>query len=97
MKNEKFDLLIVSWFMTDFGIGLGAHFKCPIVVMSPAGALIAIEEFIGNLSPLSSVPHMLLGPIHSMTFFDRVKNMLLGIVDEVLYTYIYYLQQSYYE
>lgn len=37
MSEEQFDLLIIGFFFTDFGLGLADHFKCPSIVFSHGG------------------------------------------------------------
>ncbi len=52
MREEKFDLLIVGFFMTEFCLGLGDHFKVPTIVFSPAGLFSTLSNMVGNpLSP----------------------------------------------
>lgn len=38
MKEESFDLVIVSMIGNAFSIGLAAHFKCPLVVLTRSQA-----------------------------------------------------------
>lgn len=37
MREEKFDLVIIGFFFTDFGLGLADHFKCPSIVFNHGG------------------------------------------------------------
>lgn len=81
MKEEKFDLLLVGYFMTEFVLGLGDHFKCPTILFSPAGIVSSLSGFVGNpLSP-SSTPHFSHLDLDLRTFFDRIKNFLINAID----------------
>ncbi|KAG5670550.1 hypothetical protein PVAND_000804 [Polypedilum vanderplanki] len=80
MKEEKFDLLINGYFMTEFILGLGDHFKVPTIVFSPAGALGNIHRMLGNpLSP-SGAPHVLAQSVE-FNFVGRIKNFFMNIID----------------
>jgi glucuronosyltransferase len=75
MKEEKFDLLIVGYFMTEFILGLGDHFKVPTIVFSPASAMGNLNAMVGNpLSP-TGAPHVLMQSIE-LDFVGRLKNFL---------------------
>lgn len=81
MDEEKFDLLIVGYFMTEFVLGLGDHFKCPTIVFSPAGAVSTLYGMVGNpLSP-SSAPHFVAQSLNLESFGARLKNFFANAVD----------------
>jgi phage pi2 protein 07 len=43
MREEKFDLVIVGYFATNFLLGVADHFKCPQIMISPAGVFTSIN------------------------------------------------------
>lgn len=81
MNEEKFDLLIVGFFMTEFVLGLGDHFKCPTIVFSPAGIFSTLSNMIGNPISLDGAPHFANQAVDLKTFFGRVKNFLVNTVE----------------
>lgn len=97
MKEEKFDLLIAGYFMTEFVLGLGDHFKCPTILFSPAGAVSTLNGIVGNpLSP-SSTPHFAHQNLDLTTFVDRLKNFIINSVDLLIIKQVfkYYGKQVY--
>jgi glucuronosyltransferase len=96
LKREKFDLLIAGYFMTDFMLGLGDHFKCPTILFSPAGAIGTLYESIGNPMGLNGYPH-LLNTDKSMDFMGRVKNFGFASFEVLMSQYFKYRSKQVYE
>lgn len=81
MNEEQFDLLIVGFFMTEFVLGLGDHFKCPSIVFSPAGVFSTLSNMIGNPISPDGTPHFANQAVDVTKFFGRVKNFLVNTVE----------------
>jgi hypothetical protein len=81
MNEEQFDLLIVGFFMTEFVLGLGDHFKCPTIVFSPAGVFSTLSNMIGNPISPEGVPHFAKQAVDVTTFFGRVQNFLVNTIE----------------
>ncbi|XP_055846131.1 UDP-glucosyltransferase 2-like [Episyrphus balteatus] len=85
MKDESFDLVILGYFTNDFLLGVGAHFKCPVVLSFQVRAVGQINDFLGNPQELSYVPSLMGGGTQPMGFVDRVKNFLfVGFIEGVV-------------
>lgn len=96
MKEEKFDLLIVGFFFTDFGLGLADHFKCPSIVFSHGGFFRTLNQMVGNPASVSAAPSALVGG--DMTrFVDRLKTFFMVGVEIVLSEYMKYHSKQIYE
>lgn len=67
--------------------GLGAHFKCPVVVLTTEQQNGAISSLVGNPSSQSSVPNAWLGNVASMDLKHRAKNFFLTIAERIMMTY----------
>ena len=96
MDEEKFDLVIVGFFMTDFMLGLADHFKCPSILFSPAGPWTKILQAIGNPLGTSGTPHKMAN-IDKMNFQGRLKNFLMQMVDYLMLTYTTYRAREVYK
>lgn len=83
MEEEQFDLLIVGFFMTEFMLGLGDHFKCPTIVFSPAGSFSTLNVMVGNPLSLNGAPHFIDLSLE-MNFVGRIKNFLFNSLDYVV-------------
>ncbi|XP_055609693.1 UDP-glycosyltransferase UGT4-like [Uranotaenia lowii] len=96
VREEKFDLVVVGWFMNDFVVGVGSLFDCPTVLYCSAG-FISLTNMVGNPVEVSSVPHLMLGNMGPMTFWDRVKNTLFNTVDSGIKLYIKHTTRPFYD
>ncbi len=81
LKNENFDLLVVGWFLNEYALGLSGHFHCPSVIIAPNVNFYPIRRFSGNPSSVSTIPSVMMGTNHRMTFLDRVYNLLAYIAE----------------
>lgn len=97
MKTAKFDVVIVGWFMTtDVMIGMGAHFDCPTILFSPAGAMGTLYEAVGNPKGVNGFPHVLLAD-KRMDFMGRLKTFSVSVVETLLVHYFKYRSRQVYE
>lgn len=76
--------------------GLGAHFKCPVVVLSTEQQNGALHALVGNPSAQSSVPNAWLGNVASMDLKHRAKNFFLTIAERLIITYTHGKDSKYY-
>lgn len=79
MDEAKFDLLIVGYFFSEYLLGLGDHFKCPTVVISPHGMMTPLASMIGNPLGISASPHIAL--LLGNDFFSRLATLLMYSFD----------------
>lgn len=86
IKNEKFDLIVLGWFMNDFHIGLAAHFKVPAVVTLNSKATAFVRNYVGMSQGTSYNPSQFLGYQGVMTFRERVINFF-AVSAENLFSY----------
>lgn len=84
LKNETFDLLVIGWIMNDYALGLAGHFKCPSVVISPNVNMYTMRKFTGNPSSASTIPAVFVNYATPMTFFHRLQNVGLYLLEFVL-------------
>ena len=96
LLKEEFDLVIIGYFFVDFTLGLGNHFNCPTVVLFSGTTIKAIDDYVGNVSPLASVPHAMIAKKEPMTFFNRVCNVLIYGLESAYLVYIRSVQNQYY-
>ncbi|XP_065093027.1 UDP-glucosyltransferase 2-like [Ochlerotatus camptorhynchus] len=96
IKEKKFDVAILGFFMNDFVVGVRSWLNCPTILYFSAG-FSSMINVVGNPTEISAVPHLLLGNKNPMSFFDRVKNTLIYTVDYVITKFISYKTQPYYD
>ncbi|XP_055537531.1 UDP-glucosyltransferase 2-like [Wyeomyia smithii] len=95
IREERFDLVILGFFMNDFIVGVGPLLKCPTILYYSAG-LSELVNVVGNPREIASVPQAHLGRKSSMTFFDRLMNVVLNLMETLFHTYIQYQSRIYY-
>ncbi|XP_055846300.1 uncharacterized protein LOC129912178 [Episyrphus balteatus] len=84
--GNKFDLLIVGYFFNDFHVGLGAHFKCPIIISWAGASYDMVDKFIGNPAEIAYVPASTMFGIPDWTkftgrlsnFFTKITSIIFG-------------------
>ncbi|XP_050332674.1 UDP-glycosyltransferase UGT5-like isoform X1 [Bactrocera neohumeralis] len=79
-----FDLLLFGYFMNDFQLGLAGHFRCPIVVSFMIQPIYAVNKFVGNPSETAYVPGIFGYLVQPMKFLERVKNMIVAMIEEIV-------------
>lgn len=92
-SNEKFDAVIVEQFNFDALKVLAHHYNAPLIVLSSIGANRLVNLFVGNPGPTSYIPEIFLSYSDHMTFSERVKNTLLGLVTDV-YRHLFYFPEQ---
>lgn len=96
LKKEKFDLVIVGYFLTDFMLGLGDHFKCPTILFGSGGAMITIFDAIGNPRGVNGFPYVMLTD-KTMNFMGRLKTFFANGLEIVATQYFKYRSRQIYE
>ncbi|CAG9797604.1 unnamed protein product [Chironomus riparius] len=97
MKDEKFDLVAVGYFLSEFLLGFADHFKCPSVVFASSSHVSSLMNIVGNpVSPEGTFSAM--SNSKESNFINRVKNFLIYGVEFVLFRgYFYYKSKNVYD
>jgi glucuronosyltransferase len=97
LKKEKFDLVIIGYFLSDFLLGLADHFDCPSIVYFSASPFAIVNKMVGNpLSPEGA--HHILDSSKNLNFLGRVNNFMVNAFDYVVQKNIaYYNSRKVYE
>lgn len=82
MKDENFDLVIVGYFFSEYFLGLGDHFKCPTILISPHGMMSPLALIMGNPLGVPASPHIAL--LLGNDFFSRLGTLLMYGFDIML-------------
>ncbi|XP_054729022.1 UDP-glycosyltransferase UGT5-like isoform X1 [Anastrepha obliqua] len=96
-RAGDFDLLLFGYFMNDFLLGLAAHFRCPIAFSFMIQPIYAVNRYVGNPSEPAYMPGIFGYLVQPMNFRERVKNMIVAIIEEnVVQTMLEYHTRKYY-
>ncbi|KAJ6640035.1 UDP-glycosyltransferase UGT5 [Pseudolycoriella hygida] len=92
--NVAYDVIVMQIFMNEAFLGIGHHFKAPIVGFSSFGASKWTNDMVGTPTPMSYVPHIQLKYTDRMTFFQRVCNVLAYVGETLYMDWIYMPKQA---
>jgi hypothetical protein len=92
-SKEKFDAIIYEVFGMDVLVGLGQHFGCPVIAYTTFGQTIWITQINGNPNTQSYVVNPFLSYAGQMTFYQRFKNEMFSIVEQLMLKLIYHPRQ----
>lgn len=97
-SGQQFDLFVFGWFLNDFLLGVGGHFKCPIVVVTTFAPMKSIRDLVGNPTAVSSVPLINRGHgTEPMTFLERLEEFIVYTIEYIASILIeYFIYESYY-
>jgi hypothetical protein len=96
LLKEKFDLVILGFFFVDFPLGLGPHFNCPTVVLFSGGSVRNLDDYVGNVSPISSVPQVMISQKEPMKFTDRIRNLAVSTFETLFTNHMRRIQNGFY-
>lgn len=77
-----YDLVLLGYAFNDYAMGLGAHFRCPIVTSFMIQPTFAIHRLVGNPAEEAYVPLLLSNLKAPLNFSERVLNYLANILEQ---------------
>ncbi|XP_063913440.1 UDP-glycosyltransferase UGT5-like isoform X2 [Zophobas morio] len=87
-SKEKYDVVIIPQFLNEGLLGIGCHYKTPVVLIAPM-PLFAWGSFVLGLpSPSSYVPNLLTPYTGHMDFWQRFYNTFYDICSILYHQYI---------
>ncbi|XP_023312103.1 UDP-glucuronosyltransferase 2B15 [Anoplophora glabripennis] len=86
-SGEKYDLIIMDWFMKDAELFYGNIFQAPIIFTCSFGAQAEVNYLTNNPEPYSYVPVSGFSFTEEMNYFDRIGNTLGALFLEAFLFY----------
>ncbi|XP_077289976.1 uncharacterized protein LOC143913834 [Arctopsyche grandis] len=97
-KSEKFDLVIFEHFFNEAVIGFGVKYTCPVIALSPVNLMTWLATMTNNPLAPEIVPNVFSNFSSNMDLWQRVTNVGMIVVQEVLERLIIRpIQESVYE
>ncbi|KAH8415130.1 hypothetical protein KR215_005135, partial [Drosophila sulfurigaster] len=86
-KDNKFDLVVLGYFLNTYQLGIAHKFKAPAIVAASMPPNQLFDGIVGNPSSISYLPSigMAVERGHSMTFVQRIQNLFANAALEVLF------------
>ncbi|TMW46154.1 hypothetical protein DOY81_008766, partial [Sarcophaga bullata] len=92
-EEQKFDLILLDILLSDSLYGLGEHFNAPMVGVSNYCTWLTVDALVGNISPASFIPSVLIQHAFEVNFMQRCLNFALDMINEMIYNFMYLNQQ----
>ncbi|KAH8269649.1 hypothetical protein KR018_012619 [Drosophila ironensis] len=89
-KVGKYDLLLVEQFYNEGALILGHLYQIPTITVSTFGFANYLSQLFGIVSPWSYVPHLYMPYTDRMSLWDRVGNVAMSGIEDLLRRYSYY-------
>lgn len=94
-SNEKFDVVLLETFFSQEALlGFGHKFNAPVITLSSLGSYSIIDSFMGNPHPVSYIPNMLFPSTCHLTFFERFRNVIKTLAEDLYTNYIHLPHQE---
>jgi UDP:flavonoid glycosyltransferase YjiC (YdhE family) len=92
-SGKQFDVVIMEYFLSDVFVGLGYHFKAPVILISAAPSSAMNNHIFANPAPLSYVPGSGGTLTKRMNFWQRLENLLMNGVFSAIVQFYHLPQQ----
>ncbi|KAJ8954699.1 hypothetical protein NQ318_011392 [Aromia moschata] len=92
-SNETFDLVIVEQFGNEAHMGFSRHFGAHLILFSSIGLTEWNSHLVGNTRLLSNEPILFTPYTNRMSFFQRLHNTIINILD-TLYKHLFVFPQQ---
>ncbi|XP_034099524.2 UDP-glucosyltransferase 2-like isoform X2 [Drosophila albomicans] len=86
-KDNKFDLVVLGYFLNTYQLGIAHKFKAPAIVAASMPPNQLFDGIVGNPSSISYLPSigMAVERGQAMTFVQRIQNLFANAALEVLF------------
>lgn len=79
-EETKYDVVIIEYFCNEAYVGLGYHFKAPVVILSSLASNPLINYLVANPDSSSYNPNILTPIVGQMNFWQRFENLWTNLV-----------------
>lgn len=87
--DYKFDLVMIFSFCQEYGITLGHKYNAPVINLAVFMLLPSNSKWIGEPSTYSYIIDQRIGITDQMSFFERFKNTIVGMLQLFAEDYFY--------
>ncbi|XP_067636128.1 UDP-glycosyltransferase UGT5-like isoform X2 [Eurosta solidaginis] len=80
-SEGNFDILLLGYVLSDYAMGLGAHFRCPIVLSFVIQPTYSVHRLVGNPAEKFHGSLMFGNPKGPETFWGRLENFVINLFE----------------
>ncbi|XP_060876406.1 UDP-glycosyltransferase UGT4-like isoform X1 [Metopolophium dirhodum] len=88
-NSVSFDLVMIETCCQEYTVALGHKFNAPVINLVPAMLWSTNSKWIHVPSTFSYIPNILLGITSDMSFTQRLKNTITGVLQLYVENYLY--------
>ncbi|XP_029346054.1 2-hydroxyacylsphingosine 1-beta-galactosyltransferase isoform X2 [Acyrthosiphon pisum] len=88
-NSVSFDLVIIETCCQEYTVALGHKFNAPVINLVPTMLWSSISKWIHVPSTFSYIPNVLLEITSDMSFTQRLKNTITGVLQLYIENYLY--------
>lgn len=79
-NSNSFDLVIIESCCQEYTVALGHKYNAPVINLAPAMIWSSISKWLHVPSTFSYIPNVLLQTTSNMSFIQRLKNTITGVL-----------------
>ncbi|XP_050423741.1 UDP-glycosyltransferase UGT4-like [Adelges cooleyi] len=79
-ESYSFDLVMVETFVQEYTVAIGHKFNAPVINLVPAALWPSISKWLHMPSTFSYIPDICSSVTDEMTFIERLKNTISGVI-----------------
>lgn len=88
-NTNAFELVMIESFCQEYTVAMGHKFNAPVINMAPAAIWGSISKWIHVPSTFSYIPDLCLKTTSDMSFTERIKNTITGLMQLYAERYTY--------
>jgi len=88
-EDNSFDLVMVESFLQEYTVAIGHKYNAPVINLSPSMVWVSASKWLHLPSTFSYVPDCCIGVTDDMSFTERLKNTIVGLVEMFVEDYLY--------
>lgn len=93
-NSNSFELVLVESFCQEYTVAMGHKFNAPVINLAPATIWGSISKWLHVPSTFSYIPDLCLKSANDMSFIERLKNTITGIMQLYVENYAYLLKMK---
>lgn len=88
-KSLSFDLVMIEAFCQEYTVAIGHKFNAPVINLAPAMIWVSISKWLHVPSTFSYIPDYCTRSSNDMSFADRLKNTVNGVMQSYVEHFLY--------
>lgn len=88
-NSNSFDLVMIETFCQEYTVAIGHKFNAPVINLAPAMIWSSVSKWLHVPSTFSYIPNVCLMSSGKISFIERLKNTITGVLQLYVEDYMY--------